>query len=51
VPLAAGVLARLVYNVQFWMSPAQRTPVCLVCDEAHLYLPSWETASTSWSCG
>jgi hypothetical protein len=46
VPLVAGVLARLVYNVQFWMSPVKRTPVCLVCDEAHLYLPSLETAST-----
>jgi hypothetical protein len=46
VPLVAGVLARLVYNVQFWMSPARRVPVCLVCDEAHLYLPSWETATT-----
>jgi hypothetical protein len=45
VPLVAGVLARLVYNVQFWMSPERRTPVCLVCDEAHLYLPSAEGAS------
>jgi hypothetical protein len=40
LPMVAGVLARLVYNVQFWMEPATRTPVCLVCDEAHLYLPA-----------
>jgi hypothetical protein len=40
MPLVAGVLARLVYAIQFWIEPAQRTPVCMVCDEAHLYLPS-----------
>jgi DNA helicase HerA-like ATPase len=40
LPLVAGVLGRLVYNVQFWMRPEDRTPVCLVCDEAHLYLPA-----------
>ena len=38
VPLVAGLIARLVYNIQFWMDPNQRTPVCLVCDEAHVYL-------------
>lgn len=42
VPIVAGVLARLVYEVQFWIDPAERTPVCLVCDEAHLYLPARE---------
>jgi hypothetical protein len=39
VPLVAGLIARLVFNVQFWTSHAKRTPVCLVCDEAHLYIP------------
>jgi uncharacterized protein len=42
LPMVAGVLARLIYNVQFWMSPEERTPVCVVCDEAHLYLPARE---------
>jgi DNA helicase HerA-like ATPase len=37
--MVAGVLARLVYDIQFWTEPARRTPVCLVCDEAHLYMP------------
>ena len=46
-PLVAGVLARLVYDVQFWMPPARRTPVCLVCDEAHLYLPPAEKAGAA----
>jgi uncharacterized protein len=39
LPLVVGVLARLVFDVQLWMEPERRTPVCLVCDEAHLYLP------------
>ena len=42
LPMVAGVLSRLIYNVQFWMDPAGRTPVCIVCDEAHLYLPERE---------
>ncbi|MBQ3058747.1 MAG: ATP-binding protein [Desulfovibrio sp.] len=39
LPVVAGTLARLLYNVQFWMEPEKRTPVTLLCDEAHLYLP------------
>jgi uncharacterized protein DUF87 len=39
LPVVAGVLARLILDVQAWVVPAERTPVCLVCDEAHLYLP------------
>lgn len=39
VPMVTGVLARLVHQVQFWTAAQARTPVCLVCDEAHLYLP------------
>ncbi len=42
VPLVAGVLARLIYSVQFWMEPSLRTPICLVCDEAHLYMREGE---------
>lgn len=39
LPVVTGTLARMLYDVQFWMSPAKRTPVTLLCDEAHLYLP------------
>ncbi|MBX9723368.1 MAG: ATP-binding protein [Candidatus Obscuribacterales bacterium] len=39
LPVVAGVLARLIYDVQFWMDADQRTPFVFVCDEAHLYLP------------
>ncbi len=39
LPTVVSVFARVLYDVQFWMSSESRTPVCLVCDEAHLYLP------------
>ncbi len=39
LPTVVSVLARVLYDVQFWMQAESRTPVCLVCDEAHLYLP------------
>jgi len=39
LPVVAGTFARLLYDIQFWMDPAKRTPYALVCDEAHLYLP------------
>ena len=42
LPVVAGVIARLLYDVQFWMDPAERTPIAFVCDEAHLYLPASE---------
>lgn len=39
LPVVAGTFARLLYDVQFWMPQEFRTPVTLLCDEAHLYLP------------
>lgn len=39
LPIVTGTLARLLYDVQFWMIASKRTPVTLLCDEAHLYLP------------
>lgn len=36
-----GVVTRLIYDVQFWMSPQKeetRHPVAFVCDEAHVYM-------------
>jgi len=44
LPVVTGVLARLLYDVQFWMQPEKRTPFVFVCDEAHLYLPVREDA-------
>lgn len=44
LPVVTGTLARLLYDLQFWMNPAKRTPVTLLCDEAHLYLPTRDDA-------
>lgn len=49
LPVVVGLVARLVYQIQFWSSPGtdgdSRHPIVIVCDEAHLYLPS-SAAST-----
>lgn len=39
LPVVTGTLARLLYDLQFWLSPENRSPFALVCDEAHIYLP------------
>ncbi len=46
LPVVTGVLARLLYDIQFWMKPEERTPFVFVCDEAHLYLPVRQDSST-----
>jgi DNA helicase HerA-like ATPase len=39
LPIVAGTLARFLYDIQFWLDAEKRTPVTILCDEAHLYLP------------
>lgn len=39
LPLVIGLVARLVFTVQQWASNDKRHPICLLCDEAHLYIP------------
>lgn len=46
LPVVTGTLARLLYDVQFWMEPSKRTPFTLLCDEAHLYLPVKDDADS-----
>lgn len=46
LPVVTGTLARLLYDVQFWMNPEKRTPFTIICDEAHLYLPIKEDADS-----
>lgn len=46
LPVVTGTLARLLYDVQFWMDPEKRTPFTIICDEAHLYLPIKEDADS-----
>jgi hypothetical protein len=40
LPIVVGVMARVLYEIHFWTNEDKRTPVTLVCDEAHLYLPA-----------
>ncbi|WP_409517537.1 ATP-binding protein [Citrobacter braakii] len=46
LPVVTGTLARLLYDIQFWMNANSRTPVTLLCDEAHLYLPVKDDADS-----
>lgn len=46
LPVVTGTLARLLYDVQFWMNAEKRTPFTIICDEAHLYLPVKEDADS-----
>lgn len=46
LPVVTGTLARLLYDIQFWMKSEKRSPFTLVCDEAHLYLPVKEDADS-----
>jgi hypothetical protein len=42
LPVIVGLVARLIFQVQFWTERDKRKPMALVCDEAHLYLPKKE---------
>jgi DNA helicase HerA-like ATPase len=39
LPIIVGLVARLIFQVQFWFDRSKRKPLALVCDEAHMYLP------------
>jgi hypothetical protein len=45
LPTAASLLARFLYQTQIWIDAKSRHPLCLVCDEAHLYLPRHDEAN------
>ena len=40
LPLIVARIASLIFSVQQWTAKAQRHPIALVCDEAHLYIPN-----------
>ena len=42
LPVIVGLVARVIYHVQFWTDRHRRKPIVLVCDEAHMYLPDKE---------
>ena len=39
MPVIVGLVARIIYQVQFWTDQDKRHPLAIVCDEAHIYLP------------
>jgi len=40
LPLIIGLVTRVVFSVQQWTEKEKRHPIALICDEAHLYIPS-----------
>ncbi|MEC5188803.1 hypothetical protein GGQ77_002573 [Geobacillus thermodenitrificans] len=47
LPIVVSIIAKLVFQVQQWTVPNERYPIALVCDEAHLYLPSKQLANAA----
>lgn len=46
LPIATSTLARLLYRIQYWAQEADRIPVCLICEQAHLYMSSREPSGS-----
>lgn len=42
LPVIVGLVARIIFQVQFWFDRNKRKPMAIVCDEAHMYLPKKE---------
>lgn len=40
IPVVIGVLAKLIYQMQLVQDKDKRIPLNLICDEAHVYIPS-----------
>ncbi|WP_203265161.1 ATP-binding protein [Streptococcus uberis] len=40
LPIVTGLISRILFDVQLWMNEENRTPFTILCDEAHLYLPT-----------
>jgi DNA helicase HerA-like ATPase len=47
LPLVIGLVARLIFTVQQWTEKNKRHPICLLCDEAHLYIPERTNQDTA----
>lgn len=46
LPIVTGIISRLLFDVQIWMKDEKRIPFAVLCDEAHLYLPTQEDADS-----
>ncbi|MEE9371865.1 MAG: ATP-binding protein [Saprospiraceae bacterium] len=47
LPLMVSLVARLSFSIQQWTPSELRHPVALLCDEAHLYIPSRSLADAT----
>ena len=45
LPLITGLVARIIFTVQQWITHNDRHPIALFCDEAHLYIPERVSSS------
>ncbi|ANS73768.1 ATPase [Paenibacillus yonginensis] len=46
--MVVGRVASLVFSIQQWTDKSQRHPIALLCDEAHLYIPSNASGTGSY---
>jgi len=42
LPVIISLVARIIFQIQFWTDRDKRKPLAFVCDEAHIYLPKKE---------
>ncbi|HBR93225.1 MAG TPA: ATPase, partial [Opitutae bacterium] len=47
LPLIVSLVAKLAFSIQQWTLNANRHPIALFCDEAHLYIPERATADST----
>ena len=51
IPLIIGLVARLVFSIQQWTPREKQHPICLMCDEAHLYIPERNSQDSTAQLG
>lgn len=47
LPLIVSLVAKLAFSIQQWTTNADRHPIALFCDEAHLYIPERTNTDSS----
>lgn len=46
LPIIVGLVARIIFQIQFWGEKEKIHPILMICDEAHLYLPKKENTDS-----
>ena len=47
LPLMVSLLARIIFTANQWTESAERHPISIFCDEAHLYIPERVAANSA----